>query len=565
MPLQTGDRLGDYQIIDILGAGGMGRVYKVRNIISERVEAMKVLLPNLSSDPELGDRFMREIKVQGSLQHPNIASLHTAMRVENQLIMLMEFIEGQSLEKLLGNGPIPLTLAMEYTMQTLSALAYAHERGVVHRDIKPANIMVTPSGAVKLMDFGIARMAADRRLTQTGRTLGSLFYMSPEQINGVSLDARSDLYSLGISLYEMVTGRRPFNGDSDYSIMAAHLTANPVPPIQVDPRLPGALNDIILMSIAKDPGQRFQSAEAMRAALGSVLASMQAQGAMPTAPLHSPAMGNPAQPYQAPRGTNPHQSPMATPVHPMPAPAAAIPQAAPPRNTAGRGLYIALGSIVTVGLLVVAGTQAPRFFNSAGANSAQHEAIPAAPAESANPSPTPAAEQMSPSQTAAPAAQNAAQVAPSTTPLRPQQPASSTNTGYATPQATTTQPAPPGTQNTPTVVDNGPTTGSVVTQSRAGIDPKLNDEIAALREAKSVLMMLGNRAGTVKTSVDTIRQDQNRAGLNLRGDISTALRRMEFYLDEAEGAIRSGEVARAKSSLSSAEREIEKLENFLGH
>src|SRR5687767_6205117 len=167
MAYQIGDRAGDYEIVDVLGAGGMGKVYKVRNSISDRLEAMKVLLPNLESDPELADRFMREIKVQASLDHPNIAGLHTALRINNQLIMLIEFVEGRTIEAELRQGRIPVPKSVDYIKQVLAALSYAHERGVVHRDIKPANMMLTPGGAVKLMDFGIARITADRKLTQT--------------------------------------------------------------------------------------------------------------------------------------------------------------------------------------------------------------------------------------------------------------------------------------------------------------------------------------------------------------------------------------------------------------
>jgi serine/threonine-protein kinase len=200
---------------------------------------MKVLLPDLAGNPELADRFMQEIKLQASLDHPNIAALHTALRVENQLLMLMEYVEGITLDKVMESGPVPIDKATGYIAQVLSALSYAHARGVIHRDLKPGNMMITPSGEVKLMDFGIPKMTADRKLTQNASTVGSLYYMSPEQIKGsLDLDPRSDLYSLGVSLYEVVTGARPFQGDSEYSIMAAHLEKNPPPPIQISPNLP---------------------------------------------------------------------------------------------------------------------------------------------------------------------------------------------------------------------------------------------------------------------------------------------------------------------------------------
>src|ERR1700694_4974567 len=228
MSFEIGSTAGDYQVVAILGAGGMGQVYKVRNVISDRVEAMKVLLPDLVNSPDLAVRFLRDIKVQASLEHPNIASLHTAVRLDNQLLMLIEFVEGVTLEQKARHGPLPAADTVNYIMQALSALDYAHSRGVVHRDIKPANMMLTPGGAVKLMDFGIAKAATDQKLTMTGTTMGSLYYMSPEQIQGsAGLDPRSDLYSLGVSLYELVTGKRPFDGDSHYAIMAAHLEKTP--------------------------------------------------------------------------------------------------------------------------------------------------------------------------------------------------------------------------------------------------------------------------------------------------------------------------------------------------
>jgi len=288
MSEQTGRRVGDYEILDELGSGGMGRVYRVRNVISDRIEAMKVLLPDLAGRQELAARFLREIKLLATLNHPNIAALRTALTLDNQLVMIMEYVEGTTVASRLERGPIPVPEALNYIDQVLSALSYAHQLHVVHRDIKPANMMVTPAGVVKLMDFGLAHGGNDGSpslsLTVAGTTLGSLNYMSPEQVKGQAADERSDLYSLGISLYEMVTGQRPFQADSAFTIMTAHVREAPKPPLALQPGLPPALNEIILMAIAKDPAARFQSADAFRNAVNQAQLSPGAQVAAPSKP-----------------------------------------------------------------------------------------------------------------------------------------------------------------------------------------------------------------------------------------------------------------------------------------
>jgi serine/threonine-protein kinase len=242
----------------------MGEVYQVRNLLSDRIEAMKVLPAALQSNKELQERFLREIKISAALRHPHIAELRTAQRVDGLLVMVMEFVDGVTIDYLTRNGPIPLKNALHYTKQVLDALGFAHQRNVVHRDIKPQNVMVTEGDSVRLMDFGIARSLGEQTLTMTGMTLGSLFYMSPEQIRGEEVDARADLYSMGVLLYEMVTGHRPFQGTSGYTVMAAHLEKAPPPPIEQNPELPAALNDVILRALAKDRSARFQSAAAFK-------------------------------------------------------------------------------------------------------------------------------------------------------------------------------------------------------------------------------------------------------------------------------------------------------------
>jgi len=179
---QTGRRIGDYEILNELGSEGMGRVYRVRNVISDRIEAMKVLLPDLAGRQELAARFLREIKLLAALNHPNIAALRTALTLDNQLVMIMEYVEGTTVASRLERGPIPVPEALNYIDQVLSALSYAHQSHVVHRDIKPANMMVTPAGAVKLMDFGLAHGGDDGSpnlsLTVAGTTLLAQLHVS---------------------------------------------------------------------------------------------------------------------------------------------------------------------------------------------------------------------------------------------------------------------------------------------------------------------------------------------------------------------------------------------------
>ena len=282
---QIGNTVGDYEIVGLLGTGGMGQVYKVRHLISDRLEAMKVVLPERQHDPNLRERFEREIKVHASLSHPNIAALHTALWHEGRLLMMIEFVEGVSLAERLRTGPLPIREGVGAMAQALGALGYAHARGVIHRDVKPANIMIASGGVVKLTDFGIARAVRDTAITQSGLAVGSLFYMSPEQIQGGAIDGRSDIYSAGVTLYEALTGNRPLKGDSDYAIMNAHLVQEPTPPSEWIAGFPAALAQVILKSLAKNPADRFPTAEEFRAALESAGSAVST-----TAAFAAPAM-----------------------------------------------------------------------------------------------------------------------------------------------------------------------------------------------------------------------------------------------------------------------------------
>jgi serine/threonine protein kinase len=276
--LAPGDRIGDYDVLAPLGAGGMGSVYKVRHAISQRVEALKIILPSAVPTPEMAERFLREIRLQASLEHPHIAALHNAFRIRDELVMVMEFVEGVSLREKLRSPGITLGQALEYAAQVLGALQYAHGRGVVHRDIKPSNVMIASHGTVKLLDFGLAAQSfplgsQELTITQPGTLLGSPYYISPEQARGDHADARSDLYSTGAMLYEMVAGRPPFQAGGPggaYAIIAAHLHQAPQSPAEVNPRVTHELARVILKALAKSPAERFQTAEQFLAALKSI-------------------------------------------------------------------------------------------------------------------------------------------------------------------------------------------------------------------------------------------------------------------------------------------------------
>ena len=232
--LEVGKTVGDYEIIALLGHGGMGQVFKVRNLISDRVDAMKSLLSYGDGDSEKAERFLREIKVLARLEHPNITSFRTAFRINEELLMIMEYVEGTSLSRQLHRR-LEVWRAVDYTCQVLSALGHAHRCGVLHRDVKPSNILIGAGDRVKLTDFGIASLIADPGLTITGGAVGTLYYMAPEQMKALPIDGRADLYSAGVTLYEMITGRVPFRGDSYYSVLKANLERRPTPPNELVP------------------------------------------------------------------------------------------------------------------------------------------------------------------------------------------------------------------------------------------------------------------------------------------------------------------------------------------
>ncbi len=555
----VGQKIGDYEILGVLGAGGMGKVYQVRNTISERVEAMKILLPNLADEKELAERFLREIKLLAGLNHPNIAELRTALTLDNQLVMIMEYVDGATLASRLQQGSMPVAEAVNCIDQVLAALAYAHQMNIVHRDIKPANMMVTRDGVVKLMDFGIARSENDSGMTVTGTTLGSLNYMSPEQVRGETADARSDLYSVGLSLYEILTGRLPFRGDSRYSLMVAQLQQAPEPPIVLRPDLPEALNDIILMVLSKDPERRFQSATAFRNGLKSAVpeAALAAGAGEPAVYSANTIVDHPAA-TNTPTAVRPTPAVLRPPTRPVtavetPAAAPAKIEVPPPgSHRTHRGMYVALGGVLVVVMLAAAAVYVPRRAKTRAADGAIKTAQPALEVAPATQPQAPAAAPVD-QPAAAPAA--AAPALPTTAPSADNAQTQAAHVSHAGARKSSQSGAQTAAAAAVTQAE-----AAQAAQDAADAQAKADE----LDEASKQADQLGSRAAAIESSLTTLQREQATQGYGLRGDMVAARQRMEANLAQAQSALQQQDAARAKRYLDLAEDDAEKLERFLG-
>lgn len=580
----VGQHIGDYEILSILGMGGMGKVYKVRNIISDRVEAMKILLPDLTSNQSLADRFLREIRLLATLNHPNIAALRTALTYENQLVMIMEFVEGETLANRAARAPLSTADAVNYADQVLSALSYAHKQNIIHRDIKPANMMLTPQGVVKLMDFGIARSSTDGSLTSTGTTLGSLNYMPPEQVRGEVADARSDIYSFGVSMYEMLTGKLPFQSDSQYSLMTAHLNQTPPAPITLRGDLPAGLNEIIMMAMAKDPASRFQSADAFRAALSSVeVSQLPATGTTMTPTPKStgattlmdvpPTPRPSATPSPARTPAPPLAATPALPTVPLtspPTPAGAVPPAAAARPSSSRGAWLALGAALGVGVLITAAMYVPRHFGThadpnkamfpANENNATADTSTKSAPDASAPASNPVVSLQSPEGSVKVDANGNVSVDSPKGSIQVDAQSGSVKMSGKPAEPAPATPHAAASQN-PASGNPTPSRAAALAEPAAPAGPS-QEEITKVEDEADKLNI---RAATASQSVDTLRQQQVAAGYNLRADIASSNERMQLYMSKGNAALQAQDLKNAQKYFEMADAELTKLEKFLGH
>lgn len=323
MRFSAGQELEGLEFLEVLSSSDRSIAYKVRDTISRRLEYLKLVPRSVREDKESLERFMREARIHASLEHPNIARFYSSRHIDGELVLTREWIEGETLASRFAKEPLQLPQAIDYLGQALSALQYAHGRGVAHRNVTPRKIMITRQGVVKLTGFDLARGCTDPRLTRTGVTLGSVHYMAPELVNGTGqANERTDLYAAGVILYETITARKPFDGNNQFDIMLAHVESDAEPPSRLNPDVSPELEQVVGRALQKNPDLRYQTADEFRQDLMRMAESLRlkAFGEEPSTTPPSPSVGSPGPRPPAPISDKDEEAPathlMAPPAQP---------------------------------------------------------------------------------------------------------------------------------------------------------------------------------------------------------------------------------------------------------
>jgi hypothetical protein len=477
MALDAGTRLGPYDILSPLGQGGMGEVYMAQDSRLDRVVAIKVLPSDLAADPTARARFDREARAIAGLNHPNVCALFDVGRDRGYDFLVMELLEGETLQQRLDRGPLEIGTLVDFAIALADALDAAHTRGLIHRDLKPANIFITSRGVPKILDFGLAK-ALDRAddttrqndaLTGLGTTLGTVAYMSPEQLRGETLDARTDLFSLGLVFYEMATGRRAFSGATSAVVSAGILGPDAPSPRSVRPDLPARLDDVIVKALEKDRNLRCQSAAELRADLMRIKReASEATRVVATSAATTTAMAAPA---SAPAPASPI---VASAMPAAATPTATVTAVTVPAAATGKGPWIAVAALSLI-VLIGGGYWWGQRSSTATVPPTSVAPVPAAPSP-ASTVPPPTAIPAAPAASTSAAAAPDRGAAPPQTPPAPAASRAEPTRGAVTPPPAATRPATPpvspppaspATQPPPAAADANPT-GRPGGRGRAG-------------------------------------------------------------------------------------------------
>jgi serine/threonine-protein kinase len=541
----VGQQVGNFRIIEKLGEGGMGVVYKGMDVDLDRVVAIKMLSPDLSRNPDIVERFRTEARAQANLNHVNLATLYAFLVHDGNAFIAMEFVEGENFEQLIRRrGPLPAEDAVPWFKQALLGVGAAHRMGIVHRDIKPTNLMLNRQGIVKVMDFGIAKVVGARGTTRTGMQLGTPAYMSPEQIQGRAIDVRTDIYALGITLYQMLSGHVPFEEGSDFDIMRHQVSTPPPMMIDLHPYAPVQYQNVVTKAIAKNPEDRYRSVEEFGAALEhpeSVATALPTTLAATTvdAPRRTVMETSAGSTYATAAAAAPTQVP--APSHVMTTPAS--PVAASASGGKWNSRYMVAGLIVLVAAVLLGVVLFARRPSAAPISSV---------GGSANASlPQPQVEM----------------TGSGTLPSAPGLAGEGNGSGGSGQQASDrTQDniqQSPNKGKTKTIASNGtPQQGGTAEPPPAppapAVDPKL------LRDLETENDQLDSRAAAVEASLETLEHQMQQSGLGLRGDMVAARNSMRVDLQRSKQAIDSQDTEGARHYLDLAHRDVEKLEGFLG-
>jgi eukaryotic-like serine/threonine-protein kinase len=552
-----GEQVANFRILEKLGEGGMGVVYKGLDVHLERMVAIKMLSPELARNPELVDRFRTEARAQANLNHVNLATLYAFLVEDGNAFIVMEFVEGETFEQLIRRrGPLPPEDAIPWFKQALLGIGAAHRMGIVHRDIKPTNLMLNRQGIVKVMDFGIAKVLGARSVTRTGTQLGTPSYMAPEQIQNRPIDVRTDIYALGMTLYQMLSGHLPFEEGSDFEIMTSQCTAAPPPMTRMYPYAPTRYQSVVEKAIEKDPSNRYQSVEEFGAALE--------QAEKAGSPIVVGAAPAP-KPTMIETSSNPgSRAPVAPASQPNSATAAAGQDSAAPtpqlEKSGGWNSRYTMAA-VAVGAAVVL-LAAVLFAHKSQTRLATANPTPSGTVAPVLTSSGPQVGMKSDSPDLGLGLTPKGNLAGSASPEN-----SVGHSAGIVPTANKAASSAPAKRASGLVAANGSQAVAGSANAPAPNDPPANPPAASkdLDEVEHQVDQLTTRASAVNSSLDTLKNQQAAAGYGLRGDVASRQSSLQLNLSKAQNAVEHGDVARAKKYAEQADADLEFLEHFLGH